>query len=169
MEITLKERLPRLGIFEKAVREQGALDLLLAILKPRRFAAGSVIFEEGSHGNEMYVLHRGRVRIQKRTPQGQLYTVVLLDDGHDAFFGEAALMEPERRSATVVAEVDTECFTMTTEDFVRLGDEHSRIGLLVTREIANLLAARLRKANQDLVTLFTALVTEVEGDLGSCS
>jgi CRP-like cAMP-binding protein len=165
VELSLKERLPRIGIFAAAVREPGALELLLGLLKPRAFPPNTVIFNEGDEGHELYILHRGRVRINKKTPHGDDYTVVLLDEGQDAFFGEAGLLEAEKRSATVLAETEVECFVMSRDDFVRLGDEHTRIGLLITRAIAVILSQRLRKANHDLVTLLTALVAEVEGDL----
>jgi len=169
MELTLRDRLPHIGIFAPAVREQGGLDLLLGLLKPRNFATGAIVFNEGDEGHELYVLHRGRVRIRKRTPHGDDYTVVLLDEGQNAFFGEAGLMDLETRSATVSAETDVECFVMSRDDFTRLGDEHPRIGLLITREIAKIISQRLRKANQDLVTLLTALISEIEGEMNEAS
>lgn len=165
MTLTLEQRLPRIGIFAKAALEPGAIDTLLAILEPRHFKRGQTIFREADAGGELYLLHRGRVRIQKLTPNGEMYTVVILDEGQNNFFGEAALMETERRSATAMADTDCECFIMTKERFFQLGEEHPRIGLLITREISNLVSHRLHKANQDIVTLFTALVSEVEGDL----
>ena len=169
MELTLRDRLPRIGIFATAIKEEGAIELLLTLLKPRTYAAGTVIFNEGIEGHELYILHRGRVRIMKKTPHGDDYTVVLLDEGQDAFFGEAGLMDLETRSATVAAETDVECFAMNRDDFLRLGDDQPRIGILITRENAKILAQRLRKANQDLVTLMTALITEIEGELAGGS
>ncbi|MFA6032666.1 MAG: cyclic nucleotide-binding domain-containing protein [Myxococcota bacterium] len=170
MELTLRDRLQRMGMFATALAEPGALELLLGLLKPREFKGGTVILAEDDEGTEMYILHRGRVRIRKRTPLGDMYTVVLLDEGSDdAFFGEVALLESERRSATVEAETDAECFVMTKDDFIRLGDTHPRVGLLITREIAKILSQRMRKANHDMVTLFTALVSEIEGEMGCSS
>jgi glutaminase len=78
------------------------------------------------------------------------------------FFGEQALMDADQRSATVVAETDCECFVVKKEDFEALGGKNCHIGLVVTREIAKIISQRLRKANQDIITLFSALVTEIE-------
>lgn len=169
MELSLRERLPRIGIFAAAVREEGALESILALLQPKSFPAGTVIFGEGDEGHELYILHRGRVRINKKTPHGDNYTVVLLDEGQDAFFGEAGLLDLETRSASVIAETAVECFVMNRDAFTRLGDEHPKIGIRITREIAKILSQRLRKANQDLVTLLTALISEIEGELGGSS
>ena len=169
MDLTLRDRLPRIGIFATAVREEGALEEILGLLKPKTFPGGTVIFNENDEGHELYILHRGRVRINKRTPHGDAYTVVLLDEGQDAFFGEAGLLDLETRSATVSTETEVEVFALSREDFTRLGDAHPRVGLLITREIAKILAQRIRKANQDLVTLLTALITEIEGDIGNAA
>lgn len=163
-DIPLKERLPRIGIFASALTESGAVDLIIPLLRPCRFAAGTVIIREGEEGDELFVLHHGRVRIEKRTPGGEMYTVVILDAAGNAVFGEAGLLDAERRSASVLAETDVECFKMSRKDFIGLGDTHPRLGLLITREISKVMSSRLKKANEDMVILFTALVSEIEGD-----
>ena len=67
-----------------------------------------------------------------------------------------------RRSATVVAEADCTLLAIERDRFHAFGDRHPARGLLVTRRLAERLAARLRRANEDVVTLFSALVHEVE-------
>ena len=47
------------------------------------------------------------------------------------------------------------------DDFTRLGEQDPRLGLLVTRAIGKELSKRLRKANQDIIILFEALVEQV--------
>lgn len=64
------------------------------------YPAGSTIIEEGARGDLMYVVVNGRVRISLR---GQLLAVV----GEGGIFGEMALISPDIRSATVIA--DTNC------------------------------------------------------------
>ena len=77
-------------------------------------------------------------------------------------FGELSLLDRVLRSATVVAEADCTLLAIERERFQEFGDRHPRAGLVVTRRLAERLAARLRRANEDIVTLFTALVHEVE-------
>ena len=78
------------------------------------------------------------------------------------FFGEVALLDPDDRSATVRCKTDCEFFVLTRDKFVTYGDEHPKTGLLITREISKILCQRLRKSSADIVTLFDALVEEVE-------
>ncbi|MEJ2363221.1 MAG: cyclic nucleotide-binding domain-containing protein [Deltaproteobacteria bacterium] len=108
-----------------------------------------------------YILYQGSVKVQKRTLDHELYTIVSLTDREDAFFGELALLDREVRSASVTAATDCEFLVINREDFNRLGEEDPWLGLLVTRAIGKELSKRLRKANKDMIVLFQALVEQV--------
>ncbi|MFH1538713.1 MAG: cyclic nucleotide-binding domain-containing protein, partial [bacterium] len=90
---------------------------------------------------------------------------VKLEDFMNVFFGEMALIDDDVRSASVLADTDCECFVIKKSDFQKLADENHMIGYFVTQEIAKILSSRLRKAGEDTITLFEALVSEI-GDLG---
>jgi CRP-like cAMP-binding protein len=123
--------------------------------------AGDQVISEGEEGSELYILFKGTVSVHKRTLDKEPYTIVTLRDEEDAFFGELALMDKEVRSASVIAETDCEFLVINREDFVRLGEEDPRLGLLMTRAIGKELSRKLRKANQDVIILFEALVEQV--------
>ena len=74
-----------------------------------------------------------------------------------AVFGEVALFEQGKRTATVVARTDCILLEITRNDFLRLGEENPRIGYKITRNITQLLCSRLRKADEDTIKLTTAL------------
>ena len=140
--------------------EPVALEHLAESCTVRLVRAGEVIIREGEEGDCLFVLVEGRVRTEKRTPAGDSWTVRFHERG--GFFGELSLLDRVLRSATVVAEADCTLFAIERERFHEFGDRHPGAGLLVTRRLAERLAARLRRANEDIVTLFTALVNEVE-------
>ena len=120
------------------------------------------MIREGDVGAEMYIVYRGAVEIQKRTRAGDNYTVVRLSSEDNVFFGELALVDDDKRSATVIATEDSEFIVISKTDFVKLGDERPDIGLPITREIAKILASRLRKTTGDMLTIFDALVSELQ-------
>lgn len=83
-----------------------ALAFLDGLAKDRPFAPGEVLVEEGSLGNTMFLLEAGRVVVSARPDEGAAEDapeVVLGELGPLDYFGEMALIEPVRRSATVRA------------------------------------------------------------------
>ena len=136
------------------------IDHLAAIGDVKAVRAGETVIREGDAGDALFVILVGRVRTDKRTPFGDPYTVRLLEAG--SFFGELSLLDREQRSATVVAETECELLVIARDRFLAFGDGNPAEGLLVTRRLAQSLSSRLRRANEDVVTLFSALVQEVE-------
>ncbi len=155
-------RLQQVSLFKEIKDNQDSLKKIEAIITVRNIPKGHKIIAEGEQGDEMFILNAGKVSIEKKTLQDESYTVVSLSDNMNIFFGEQALMDNDTRSATVVAETDCECYVIKKKDFDKLGDDNPDIGLMITREIAKMLSGRLRKANSDVITLFEALVKQVE-------
>ncbi|MBK8467345.1 MAG: mechanosensitive ion channel [Chloracidobacterium sp.] len=71
----------------------------------RVYAPGEAIVRQGKEGNSMFVILRGSVRIQ--IPEGS-YQKTIGRLGKDDFFGEMSLLTGEPRSASVIAEEETE-------------------------------------------------------------
>lgn len=166
-DLRILDRLNTISLFRPLVDYPEDLARLLEIIEVRQCAAGTRVLEEGTTGDEMFIINRGWVRVLKRTLYNDEYTVASLEAESGHFFGEIGLMDQDRRSATIVAEVDCEFLVIRRDRFVELGDKYPRIGLLVTREIAKSLCRRLRQANEDIVTLFGALVQQVEEEMKS--
>jgi CRP/FNR family transcriptional regulator, cyclic AMP receptor protein len=61
-----------------------------------------VIFDEGSEGDKMYVVHSGGVTIERA---GKVIEALSAGD----IFGEMALIDGARRSATARAKTDESC------------------------------------------------------------
>jgi CRP/FNR family transcriptional regulator, cyclic AMP receptor protein len=158
-----REVLAACRLFQGLDGDDTALTDLAEVCEDRRASAGSLLIEEGSEGDTMYVMRSGSVRVEKRTMYRDAYTVTVIS-GRDggAFFGELALLDRDKRSASVVAESACELIVIRRDRFHAWGDRHFSAGLLATRRIAEHLADRLRRANADIVTLFTALVRELE-------
>lgn len=162
MDEKILEKLGKISLFKSIKEDTAALQKVADIIRICNFPHGASIINEGEQGDEMFILARGRVSIEKKTLKDDSYTVVKLTDDMNVFFGELALMDDDVRSASVIAETDCECFCVKKADFEKLGNEDARIGLLVTREIAKILATRLRNSSRDSITLFEALVAEIE-------
>lgn len=156
----MRDRLAQSKLFEGLAPE--ALAPLAQACQSRLAVADEVLLREGEEGDTMFVICSGRVRVEKKTPYSDTYTVTFLHAEQGDFFGELAMLDREQRSATVVAETDCELLVVSRDRFVAFGDTHPAAGLLLTRRIAQHLADRLRRSNSDTVTLFTALLQEIE-------
>ena len=155
------EKLKRIELFQGVKDDEERLSELANIVSVRQCNAGEDIIAEGEAGSELFILNKGTVDVKKRTLDNDFYTIVTLTDEEDVFFGELALMDEERRSASVTANTRCEFLVIKRDDFIRLGEEDPWLGLSVTRAIGRALSRRLRKTDDDLIVLFEALVGEV--------
>jgi CRP/FNR family cyclic AMP-dependent transcriptional regulator len=156
--------LQEISLFEDFRENPEILAKIEELFTERKVRRGQVIFREGNVGAELYIIKKGRVRILKNTLQDEPYTVVLLSADQNAFFGEMGLLLNDKRSATVAAEEESVFLFTTRRKFIEFGEREPHTALLITRRIAQILAKRLYKTNEDVVTLFSALVNEIESE-----
>lgn len=143
------EILRRIPLFQYMTYKE--LIALLAIVKARQFQAGQYIVKEGELGEEMFVLFRGKVEIQK----GGSAIAALKAGGH---FGEMALVDQAPRSASVVAVEPTHAVSLSRDDLLKLMRKDSLVSVKLLWSFTQVLSERLRKTNEQL----SGLQDEVE-------
>jgi small-conductance mechanosensitive channel/CRP-like cAMP-binding protein len=79
-------------------------------LRHAPFARGEVMTRQGAEGHWLYLIVRGRVSVRVASNGGGEAEVNQLDAGD--FFGETSLMTGERRTATVIALTDVDCYRL---------------------------------------------------------
>jgi CRP-like cAMP-binding protein len=79
------------------------------------------------------------------------------------FFGEMVLFGNKERSATVRAVTSCSLYIIRDAEFLALCNKHPRIGYMVLTTIARILSDNLRKANNDILKLTTALSLALSG------
>ena len=157
----LQERLSTIPLFKNISAKPQIMNPVIQALEQRKVTQGEEIIVEGTSGDEMYILLKGEIEISKFTMERERYTVARFKDSMNIFFGELALVDTDKRSASVMALTDCELLVMTRAKFHELGAAHHELGWLLSLEIAGLLSKRLRKANDDAVVLFEALLNEL--------
>jgi len=124
--------------------EQSDLERIAQLAVPRRFEPGQVVFREGDSSDTCYIVRDGRARATHEHGDGR--TITLATFGPGDIFGELAMFEDERRSATVEAVEPTSVVAVLGPDMRALMNEHPEIA---TRLVIAL-GRRLREANQRL-------------------
>ena len=134
--------LARVGVFSDLGPRE--LEQVAAVAVPRSFAAGEVVFREGDESNTAYVVRSGHARAVRQHSDGR--SITLANFGPGEVFGELAMFDSDRRSATIEAIDDLELLAILSADMQRLMRDHPDIAvkLVVT------LGRRLREANDRL-------------------
>jgi CRP/FNR family transcriptional regulator len=111
---------------------------------PRRFEAGEVVFREGDESNTCYVVRSGQARAIREHSDGR--SITLANFGPGDIFGELAMFDNERRSATVEAVETTEAIAILGGDMRRLLRQNAEIAI----KLLTALGRRLRETNERL-------------------
>ncbi|MGO8762842.1 MAG: cyclic nucleotide-binding domain-containing protein [Desulfobaccales bacterium] len=135
----------------------------------REFPAGAVIIQEGEPGDSLFIMAAGEVEITKQltlvldedTPKERVMIRLKAENG--VYFGEMALLESETRSATVTALTDCSLLELHQKDFLDLVSQNPAMGVKLLLRLAQILSRHLRKTNQDVVKLTTALAISLGG------
>jgi CRP/FNR family cyclic AMP-dependent transcriptional regulator len=145
--------------------DEEELRQVMKIARPVQFSRNKVILKEGETGETMYIIAEGMVEVSKTLVmmrgredlQDRDKVLTKLSAEDHAIFGEVALFEKSKRTATVLALTDCRMLEISKPDFLRLAEENPRIGYKITRSIVQLLCSRLRKTDEDTIKLTTAL------------
>jgi CRP/FNR family transcriptional regulator, cyclic AMP receptor protein len=135
--------LSRSPLFEMLSNQE--LEYVADLSRPRKYAAGQVVFEEGELGDSLYVIVSGEVEVLRRDEKGNPRLLTRL--GPPEFFGEMSLIDKEYRSAAVRARVDSELLQLTAENLTTFRKQHRDGFTFVVINIARVLSARLRESN----------------------
>ena len=106
----------------------------------RVFRSGRVIFREGEAPGNVYLVVSGKVKLVKNYGTNQ---TVLDYIGKNGVFGEMAMFDKLPRSATAIAEEDTECYTLNQIEFQKRLDQTDPFILGIIR----IMSERLRSTS----------------------
>ncbi|MCX5854095.1 MAG: cyclic nucleotide-binding domain-containing protein [Deltaproteobacteria bacterium] len=138
---------------------------IVNILRRVTFAESEIIMKEGDSGDTMYIILEGSVEVVKSLVIGDMddedvgknKVFTRLDGKQHAVFGEIALLEELRRTATIKAITNCVLYEIKKDDFLKLAEEDYELGYRILLNIARVVSARLRKADEETVKLTTAL------------
>jgi len=99
----------------------------------RDFRAGEVLFREGEHGEEMYVIQSGVVQILKTVGNEERPLASL---GRGEFVGEMALLNDKPRTATAVVLEDAKCLVIDRHTLEQMITSSAEIALRLVKKLA---------------------------------
>lgn len=114
-----------------------------------QFEPDAVICFEGDPGTFMCIIHYGAVAVHKTNSSGEKLEIAKLRKGRA--FGEMAVLDGERRSASCVAVTDCTLLILSKESLDKMLEDAPKSAARVIRAIAVAMSKRLRMADGRLV------------------
>jgi CRP-like cAMP-binding protein len=133
-------------LFEGLLPEE--IEMLAELCQARALPAGEAAFEQGDEGDFLCLLVEGVVDVTRARPDGSSLTIARLEAPE--FFGEMALIDKAPRSATVRALTDAALLCLSGKNLQSFARVYRNAFTLVVINIARVLSARLRKADEQL-------------------
>jgi CRP-like cAMP-binding protein len=139
--VTLLGHVPVLASLSDEDRAQVA-----EVCHPRRFGAAEVVFYEGDASNTCYIVRSGHARAVREHADGR--QIALATFGPGDIFGELAMFDDERRSATVETIDALDVLAILGPDMRRLMLRRPQLAVA----LAAALSRRLRLTNERLAS-----------------
>jgi len=140
------ELLQKVAIFKDLDADE--LKQVADVCREEKFNSGEYIFREGEHGNRLYLIVDGEVRISRDVPGSGEEALAVLKAG--ALFGEMAVFDRTERSTHAISNGGTTVLTISRPDFEMLLDFNREMAYKVLWACVRLLSSRLRSTNDSL-------------------
>ncbi|RDI16385.1 Crp/Fnr family transcriptional regulator [Lentzea flaviverrucosa] len=106
-----------------------------------RFSRGQKIFTQGDSGQQLYIVHSGKVKIGRCTAEGREHLLSIC--GPADMFGELSVLDPGPRAATATAVTDVSLLSVDGAALREQIKAHPELAVHMLR----VLARRVRRSN----------------------
>ncbi len=134
------ELLRRVPLFSELSGSE--LERISQVAVPRSYPPDTRVLHEGDPGDACYIVREGSCRVTREHSDGRAITLATLGPG--AIFGELAMFDGEKRSASVEATESTELLALPGGDMRSLIRSHPEMA----EKLVIALTRRLREANE---------------------
>jgi len=120
---------------------------IAARCKSAQYKKGDVIFHKTDLSTDLYIVNSGKLKAVLMDDEGDEIVLAQFEKG--AFFGELSLLDGKGRSATIVADRNSELSVLKKDMFLELLYKNPQISV----ELMTTLVERLRKADELIESL----------------
>lgn len=144
--------------------QPGLSESIQECARPSEIKKGAVLFHQNEHGDHMYIVVRGRLRIEVKQLNGT--TVTVNEVGRHEAIGEIALFIDKPRNATVTAIRDSLLLEISRDNFEVLSARWPRFALMLSRAVVERLTdtASGSASNRKVATIITVVSSHDELD-----
>jgi sulfate permease, SulP family len=125
--------------------EEDERSLVASIMSQHSYATGETVFSEGEEGDALFIIVRGAASVRIALPVGDRRLVTFAPG---TVFGEMALLDRQKRSATIRADEELLCYALSRARFDQLALDQPKIAMMLMANIAREMSHRLRTINR---------------------
>lgn len=133
--------------------DDSELDAVSRILNAETIPKGTVLFEEGDAGSELFIVRSGCIGSSIRLPDGTAREIAVFQSGD--FFGEMSIFESAPRSATCYAKEKSVVQRLNEADFFTFLQANPTIAIKLMYRMLNITVQRLEKTGAFLSDMVT--------------
>lgn len=145
----LEKSLQAIPMFKELNKKD--LSIVSKLINNRSYIAGEYIFSQGDPGLGLYIIRNGEVTIKRFTSDNEELLLATLLKGD--FFGELALIDGEKRSASAVAKTDAKIAVIFKPDLDEFVDKYPQKGIKILKGVLQIITYRLRKMDDDFLEI----------------
>ena len=145
-------KIKQIALFQNI--DEGTLGSLAPLFQEQQFTDGQVVFNEDDEGDEIFFIMSGGVDIIKLLDKKTGASQTLSSLGMGEFFGEMALFDQEKRSATAKAKGDVSVLKMHSKDFYSFLQDDVFLTIGVLGGMLAETIRRLRETDVGFVTIY---------------
>jgi CRP/FNR family cyclic AMP-dependent transcriptional regulator len=131
------------------------LGQIAEIIEEKHYTPGQMIIEEHTEAERFFIISTGKIEISKRFEDGEQFVLAVHSDGE--FFGEMALLDEGRRSASARALEETTVLEISRPNFETLLYKAPVLAYSIMKELSSrlretgaLLVSHLQRKNRQL-------------------
>lgn len=140
-----KEFLKQVPLFVNITAKD--LNVIAKNIIERKYPKGSYLFFENEEGNSLYIVVSGLIKIYKSDQTGRIKTLAYLKEGD--FFGEMAMLDEQKRSASASVLEESVVLILNRSDF----QMEILNNPLIALRLMQALSLRLRSADKQIEDL----------------
>ena len=155
--------LQQVEIFQGLSTEE--LEALSASSTSRSFPKNTVVIHENDPADSLFIIESGKVKVYCSDKNGKEFIMNTL--GHGDYFGELALLDDDRRSASVRTMEKADFCIIYKQDFNQVLDQHPNIAKTLIRNITRRVRALTEKVKSLALQDVYGRVTKVLNSLAT--
>lgn len=119
------------------------------LLQTKPYAIGEVVFDQGTHGQGVYIVLSGQVEIFQTDDQDGTQILLARSDA-GSFFGETSLLDDAPRTARAVVSLEAELALFPRSALLSLAEHRPHLSVKIALQLSQIIAERLRRTNRGL-------------------